>query len=132
MDNNKITFIYEIFPNYNKNGIYFISNAQSRLLYFLEEWEIIDLLSLLSDDKLYMASPELINSVKYYYDGQPVRTLSEPFVITKTTDPVIIVDHLLHQVNLASSMYKVEDFNNPDHSMGIALKYSEINIFYNF
>lgn len=73
-----------------------------------------------------MVSPELINLTKDYEHGDACFTLSEPFIISKDSDPCLIADLLIKQIVLACDIFNLEDaqLNNPK----ILLKYKEINL----
>jgi hypothetical protein len=73
-----------------------------------------------------VVSPELINLTKDYEQGDPCFTLSEPFIISKDSDPNLIADLLIKQTCLTCDIFQLEDdqINFPK----ILLKYTEINL----
>lgn len=123
MTTNSITFLYELFPNLT--GIYVYTNYKPHLLHYFDSLDVCNFLKTLGKDKIYVVSPELINLSQDYVQGEPVLTLSDPFVITKESNPDLISDYLLNQMIKAFAIYSVGD--NQFNNFKILIKYSELN-----
>jgi hypothetical protein len=124
MSINKITYFHDIFPNFT--GIYVLSNPKINIFHFFDSIEVSEFLNSLETDKNYIVSPELINLANKYNPENPLFTLSDPFIISKDSDPYLIADLILKQVCLACDIFNLEDsqINIPK----ILLKYKEINL----
>jgi hypothetical protein len=129
MSISNITYLKDIIPN----KFFLFSNYESVFLYFTDILEIKLFLQELEEDKVYVATFELI--VSDLTDDPPVITLSEPILITKNSRSITISNFIRNQLIRADNNYGLDyellmemkgQRNNPPY---IFVKYNSINLF---
>lgn len=130
MSINNITYLSQ-FISYN---FFIFTNYKFTLLYFSDIIEINQFLKSLEIDKTYVVTFELIMSELTDTDI-PSITLCEPIIITKLSNPILISNFILNQINLADEKFSL-DYDlisnlrlNDKSSPYILIKYNEINLF---
>jgi hypothetical protein len=130
MSINNITYLSQ-FISYN---LFIFSNYKFTLLYFADIIEVNQFLKSLEIDKTYVVTFELIMS-ELSDNDIPSITLSEPILITKLSNPILISKFILNQISLADEKFNL-DYDlilnmrlNDKSSPYILIKYNEINLF---
>lgn len=119
-----ITFLHDIIPDFV--GIHVFSNPRIWLLHFWDILEVSQFLNKLECEKTYVISLQLINLHSQYIEGDPAITLTNPFIICKDSDPILISDYISDQLIKTCETFTFEDnqINNPK----VLVKFTEINL----
>lgn len=129
MSISNITFLEQIIPN----NFFISNNSKIHRCVFTDSIDISLFLRELEIDKTYVITFELILSWNQYEEDSPVITLSKPVLITKNSNPRLLSNFVLKQINLACDNYFLDenimemliDADGP----GVLIKYNPINLF---
>jgi hypothetical protein len=122
MSRNNLTFLHDLIPSFD--GIHIFTNTTDEVFYLFDSLEISVFLDGLENDKVYLISLALCNSAYKYEAGDPLISLSTPFLITKNSNPDTISSYLYSQAIKACITYQMED----DISINVRISYREINL----
>lgn len=124
----KITYLNDLLNDKQNNhlDIIYINKADFIWFDFADFKDIMDLLSNLEENKAYVVTFELILDQVTYEAGDPTIILAQPILISKRSNPWIILDYLSPRVLSACNSYNLGE--NLD--FWILVKYKEINIYF--
>jgi len=123
----KISFLEDLLnedQNYNYDIIYF-RKPNLIWLKFGDFIEIMNVLSLLQDNKAYVATFDLILDQSGFEFADPTIKLGPPLLISKDSNPWLISKYLVSKVSKACNSFDLNDQNE----VSILLKYKEIKVF---
>jgi hypothetical protein len=130
----KITFIDELIgdDNVNPTDIIFINNSHITWLHFIDFQELLDLLSLLDNNKAYVISFDLIFDKLSFSLGNPSLNLTKPILISKNSNPWLISSYLQERIRMACDLYNLDEscLAKGVDGPGLLVKYKEFNIYF--
>lgn len=122
----KITYLNDLLNDEQNNhlDIIYISKPDFIWFDFADFKDVMNLLSNLGENKAYVVTFELILDQVTYEAGDPTIILGSPILISKRSNPWIILDYFSPRVLSACNSYNLDE--NLD--FGILVKYKEIKI----
>lgn len=129
MSINRITYLSQIIPS----KFFVFADFYFYLFYFTDLIEVKQFLETLEIDKVYVLTFELHMS-DLIADDIPVITLSEPIIITKNSNPILISKFVLNQISLADDKLDLNydmiiQMRLNKGAPYVLVKYNEINLF---
>lgn len=121
---NTITFLDQIIDNKLLNQHYIFK--------YFDNLSIWLFLNSLDENKIYCIYPELIN-LEYKYELNPVLKLSNPFLVCKDSNEVIIYKFIINQIDKSINLYNISDpiswVDNHD-KLNIIFRFHEVPPFF--